>query len=156
MPINLAPNHKQGLVVNNPILLGAGTIGYGEVVPKGLDLAQMGGAVVGPIQGGSRGGAPPPRLAHLNGGVVLATGLQNRGLNSAVQRYAKLWPKLGCPIIAQLADSHPPGAGQGRHEAERGCRPQRVGIAAARAGGRVDGGQPGAHGGALCAICRCG
>ncbi len=33
--------------------------------------------------------------------------LQNRGLNSAVLRYARLWPKLGCPVIAQLADSQP-------------------------------------------------
>jgi len=105
--IDLAPNHKLGLVVANPILLGAGAIGYGEAVPHGLDVALLGGAVVGPILGSSRGGKEPPRLAHLNGGVVLATGLQNRGVNNAVQQYARLWARFACPLIVQVAESHP-------------------------------------------------
>ncbi len=105
--IDLAPNHKLGLVVANPILLGAGAIGYGEAVPRGLDLGMLGAAVVGPVLGGSRGGKEPPRLAHLSGGVVLATGLQNRGVNNAIQQYGKLWGKLPCPVIVQVAESHP-------------------------------------------------
>lgn len=104
--IDLAPNHKLGLVVANPILLGAGAIGYGEAIPRGLDAAQVGAAVVGPVLGGSRGGNPPPRLAHANGGIVLDTGLQNRGVNNAVQQYGKLWEKLGCPVVVQAAESH--------------------------------------------------
>jgi dihydroorotate dehydrogenase len=105
--IDLAPNHKLGLVVTNPILLGAGAVGYGEAIPRGLDLAQVGAAVVGPVLGSSRGGSPPPRLAHVNGGIVLDTGLQNRGVNNAIQQYGKLWEKLGCPIVVQVAESHP-------------------------------------------------
>jgi dihydroorotate dehydrogenase (NAD+) catalytic subunit len=105
--IDLAPNHKLGLVVANPVLLGAGAIGYGEAVPRGLDLAQVGAAVIGPVLGASRGGTQPPRLAHVNGGIVLDTGLQNRGVNNAIQQYGKLWDKLGCPIVVQVAESHP-------------------------------------------------
>jgi dihydroorotate dehydrogenase (NAD+) catalytic subunit len=105
--IDLAPNHKLGLLAANPILLGAGAIGYGEAIPRGLNPAQLGAAVVGPILGGSRGGSPPPRLTHVNGGVVLETGLQNRGVNNAVQQYGKLWEKLGCPVVVQVAESHP-------------------------------------------------
>lgn len=105
--IDLAPNHKLGLVVANPVLLGAGAISYGEAVPRGLDLAQVGAAVVGPVLGASRGGTQPPRLAHVNGGIVLDTGLQNRGVNNAIQQYGKLWDKLGCPIVVQVAESHP-------------------------------------------------
>jgi dihydroorotate dehydrogenase len=88
-------------------LLGAGAIGYGEAIPRGLDLAQVGAAVVGPVLGSSRGGSPPPRLAHVNGGIVLDTGLQNRGVNNAIQQYGRLWEKLGCPIVVQVAESHP-------------------------------------------------
>lgn len=105
--IDLAPNHKLGLLVANPVLLGAGAIGYGEAVPRGLDLAQLGAAVVGPVLSTSRGGTQPPRLAHSNGGIVLDTGLQNRGVNNAIQQYGKLWEKLGCPVIVQVVESHP-------------------------------------------------
>lgn len=105
--IDLAPNHKLGLMVANPVLLGAGAIGYGEAVPRGLDLAQVGAAVIGPVLSASRGGTQPPRLAHVNGGLVLDTGLQNRGVNNAIQQYGKLWEKLGCPVIVQVVESHP-------------------------------------------------
>ena len=105
--IDLAPNHKLGLVVADPVLLGAGALGYGEAVPRGLDVTQLGAAVVGPVLSASRGGAQPPRLAHANGGIVLDTGLQNRGLNNAIQQYGKLWEKLGCPVIVQVVESHP-------------------------------------------------
>lgn len=107
MLIDLAPNHKVGLVVENPILLAGGAIGYGEAAPKGLDTALLGAVVVGPVLHGSRGGAAPPRLAHLNGGAVLDTGLQNRGANHVLQNYPRLWQRMGCPVVVQLADEHP-------------------------------------------------
>ncbi len=105
--IDLAPNHKLGLVVTNCVLLGAGAIGYGEAIPKGLDVSRLGAAVVGPVLGASRGGAQPPRLAHVNGGIVLETGLQNRGVNNAIQQHGKRWSLLGCPVVVQVAESHP-------------------------------------------------
>ena len=73
--------------------------------------------MVGPIQGGSRDGSPPPRLAHLNGGIVLETGLQNRGLNSAVHATQKSGRSL---VVQSLHSGRQPsdGAGQGRHEAD--------------------------------------
>ena len=104
--IDLAPGHKLGLVVANPVLLGAGAVGYGEAVPRGLELKGLGAAVVGPLLGSSRGGKEPPRLAHFNGGFVLETGLQNRGVNNAIQQYARLWERFPCPVIVQVAESH--------------------------------------------------
>ncbi len=105
--LDLAPNHKLGLVVANPILLAGGSIGYGEAIHAGLETARLGGVVVGPLVQQSRAGAPLPRLAETNGGFVLETGLQNRGLNAALKNFAKLWPRLGCPVIVQVADSQP-------------------------------------------------
>lgn len=107
MSINLAPQHKNGLIVANPILLAAGVVGYGEVIPRGLDLGIVGAAVVGPVMSSSRGGSRPPRLAHGEGYIVLDSGLQNRGSGPVLQRFARLWPDLGCPIVVQLADSQP-------------------------------------------------
>lgn len=107
MSIDLAPNHKSGLAVASPILVGAGAIGYGEAVPRGLELSRLGAAVVGPVLGASRAGRQPPRLAHVSGGAILDTGLQNRGVSNAIQQYGRLWDRLGCPVIVQVAESHP-------------------------------------------------
>lgn len=105
--IELAPSHKYGLPIPNPIMLAAGTVGYGEALPPGLVTAQLGAVVVGPFLRHSRAGREGPRLAETNGGFVIDTGLQNRGVNAAVKRFARLWPELGCPVIAQIADSQP-------------------------------------------------
>ena len=51
-------------------------------------------------------GATGP-LGQTNGGFVLDTGLQNRGLTAVLKQFAKLWPRLGCPVIAQVADHQP-------------------------------------------------
>ncbi len=108
--IELAPGHKQGLPVANPVLIAGGAVGYGEVVPRGLELSQVGGVVVGPVLASSRAGHAWPRLAETPGGLVLATGLQSRGVAAALRKHGKLWPRLGCPVIVQIADTDARGA----------------------------------------------
>ena len=105
--IELAPHHKYGLPIANPVMLAAGTVGYGEALPPGLQTAQLGAVVVGPFLRHSRAGHAPPRLAETNGGFVLDTGLQNRGVNAATKRFAPRWSELGCPVIAQIGDTQP-------------------------------------------------
>jgi len=105
--IDLAPNHKIGLSVPNPILLAGGTIGYGEAMHKAVQSQLLGGVVVGPIMQRSSAGVPPPRLAETYSGMILNSGLQNRGISAVIKRFASQWPKLGCPVIAQVADSEP-------------------------------------------------
>lgn len=103
--VELAPGHKVGLPLPGPVMLGAGSVGYGEARPKEMETGRFGGVVVGPITRRSRGGSAPPRMAETVGGFVRNVGLQNRGVSAAVRRYGKLWPRLGCPVIAQIADS---------------------------------------------------
>jgi len=103
--IELAPGHKVGLPVDSPILLAGGSVGYGESMHRGIDTAQLGGLVVGPMTRYSIRGSDGPRLAETSGGFVLHTGLQNRGVAAVVKKFARLWPRLGCPVIAQIADN---------------------------------------------------
>lgn len=103
--VELAPGHKIGLLLSGPVILAAGSIGYGEARHRELEPARFGGVVVGPFTRRSRGGSQPPRLAETVGGFVRNVGLQNRGVSAAVRRYGQLWPRLGCPVIAQVADS---------------------------------------------------
>lgn len=103
--IELAPGHKQGLPAPNPVWLAGGTVGYGEDMARGLEVQRLGGVVVGPIAAASRAGSTPPRVADTPGGMVLETGWQSRGISNTVSRHGKLWPALGCLVVAQLVDT---------------------------------------------------
>ncbi len=102
--IELAPNHKIGLPVANPILLAGGVIGCGDAISPGLRTQTLGAAVVGPVLRRPRGGPVPPRVAEMSGGMVLDAGLQNRGLRTVLRRCAPGWARLGCPAVVQVAD----------------------------------------------------
>lgn len=102
MGIELAPGGKQGLVVANPVLLAGGVIGYGELVPRGLDLAQVGAAVIGPFTATPRAGRAAPRYGVGPGGMVVDAGGQSRGVGAVAAKFAKHWWRLGCPVIAQV------------------------------------------------------
>ena len=103
--IDLAPNHKQGLPLRNPVLIGGGVAGYGEALYSGIDTTRLGAIVVGPIMRYSSGGAAPPRVAENGPNYLLNSGLQNRGVMAVLKQYHTLWSRLGCPIIPQIADT---------------------------------------------------
>lgn len=103
--VELAPGHKIGLPMAGPVMLAAGSIGYGEARHRELDTGRFGGVVVGPFTRRSRGGSQPPRMVETVGGFVRRVGLQNRGVSAAVRRHGRLWPRMGCPVLAQVADS---------------------------------------------------
>lgn len=103
--IELAPNHKRGLAINNTLMLAVGTVGMGDAVHPDLDLSGVGAIVVGPLTRASRGGSESPRIAEVAGGVVLDTGLQNRGLESTLRHNAELWARLPAPVIVHVAES---------------------------------------------------
>jgi dihydroorotate dehydrogenase (NAD+) catalytic subunit len=105
--VELAPGHKIGLPSKSPIWLACGTLGYGEAVPRGVDLAQLGGIVVGPVLRRSSSGSSPPRYAEHGVELVVKSGIQSRGLGATRRRYARLWPKMGCPVIVQVAEVQP-------------------------------------------------
>lgn len=105
--IELAPTHKSGLTLANPVLLAAGSAGMGEATHDALDLSILGAVVVGPLTRRSRAGADTPRIAEIPGGIVLDTGGQNRGLDATLRRFAALWGRLPIPVIVQLIDADP-------------------------------------------------
>ena len=102
--IELAPDHKLGLPVACPVMLAAGTIGYGESRHRELTLDRFGAVVIGPFTNRSRAGSQPPRMAETLGGFVRHVDLQNRGVSAALRMFGRLWPRLGCPVIAQIGD----------------------------------------------------
>ncbi len=68
------------LSFRNPVLLAAGTAGYGAELENVLDLDAIGGFVTKAVSAEPRQGAPAPRVAEFEGGMINAVGLANPGL----------------------------------------------------------------------------
>jgi hypothetical protein len=79
-----------GLVFRNPIVLAAGTAGFGEEIDDVIDLAAIGGLATKAVSVLPRHGAPPLRVSEFAGGMINAIGLANPGLDE-VKRHAMPW-----------------------------------------------------------------
>lgn len=74
----------------NPVLLAAGTAAYGRELMGVMDLDALGGLVTKAVSPEPRKGAPAPRVAEFEGGMINAVGLANPGLD-AVKRDELPW-----------------------------------------------------------------
>ncbi|NNG16574.1 MAG: dihydroorotate dehydrogenase, partial [Gemmatimonadales bacterium] len=64
----------------NPILLAAGTAGFGTELDGVMDLRRVGGVITKSVSLEPRGGNPPPRVAEFHGGMLNSVGLANPGV----------------------------------------------------------------------------
>ena len=69
-----------GTSFRNPILLAAGTAGFGRELDGIVDLDRVGGIVSKAVSLEPRAGNPPPRVAEFAGGMLNSVGLANPGL----------------------------------------------------------------------------
>ena len=74
----------------NPVLLAAGTAAYGRELAGVMDIDSLGGFVTKAVSPEPRKGAPAPRVAEFEGGMINAVGLANPGLE-AVRRGDMPW-----------------------------------------------------------------
>ena len=71
-----------GVTFKNPIVLAAGTAGFGREVTGVIDLDALGGIVTKAVTPEPRRGHPAPRVAEFRGGMLNAIGLANPGLEA--------------------------------------------------------------------------
>jgi len=103
MTLELAPQHKRGLLLNNPIMNAAGVLGFGHEYRHLIPFDELGAFVTNPFTYAPRNAAYPPNAhAHANG-LVIHTGLPNPGVRTVLKRHAREWERLGPPVIAHLA-----------------------------------------------------
>ena len=69
-----------GITFQNPVLLAAGTAGYGRELAKVVNLDALGGLVTKAVSLERRHGARAPRVAEFDGGMINAVGLANPGV----------------------------------------------------------------------------
>jgi dihydroorotate dehydrogenase (NAD+) catalytic subunit len=69
-----------GIDFQNPVLLAAGTAAYGRELARVIDLDALGGLITKAVSVEPRQGAPAPRVAEFDGGMINAVGLANPGV----------------------------------------------------------------------------
>lgn len=79
MPVSRLNISAAGIEFQNPLLLAAGTAGYGREIAALIPLDDLGGIVTKAVSLEVRAGAPPPRVAELSDGMINAVGLANPG-----------------------------------------------------------------------------
>lgn len=75
-----------GCRFNNPVLLAAGTAGFGREVDGVINLDRLGGIITKAVSPELRHGNPAPRVAEFTGGMLNSVGLANPGLEQVKTR----------------------------------------------------------------------
>lgn len=83
----MAAREVFGARFQNPILLAAGTAGYGRELAGVMDLHRLGGLVTKAVSLAPRAGNAPPRVAEYRGGMLNSVGLANPGLRTVRHEY---------------------------------------------------------------------
>jgi dihydroorotate dehydrogenase (NAD+) catalytic subunit len=92
-----------GLAFRNPIILAAGTAGYGHELAGVMDLDRIGGFVTKAVSMEPRAGAPAPRVAEFHGGMINAVGLANPGVKAVCEEHLP-WLATHHPDTRRLAN----------------------------------------------------
>jgi dihydroorotate dehydrogenase (NAD+) catalytic subunit len=101
--IELAPGHKQGLVLQGPVMNAAGVLGFAGEYRGLIELAKLGAFVTNPVTLHPRTPAHAPNAVELANGLLIHTGLPNPGMRRALRRHDAEWRRLGAPVILHLA-----------------------------------------------------
>ena len=105
MTVQLAPDSKKGLLLQNPVMTASGTFGYGtETSDCALfDIEQLGAVVCKGTTVEPREGNPQPRLCETPSGLLNSIGLQNIGIDALIREKAPVWAKWRVPVIVNIA-----------------------------------------------------
>ena len=90
------------LQLANPVLVAAGTFGYGVEFRRAVRLERLGGIVTKTVTLQPRQGNPPPRLVETPSGMLNSVGLQNVGLEAFLRDKLPLLAAVDAPLIVSV------------------------------------------------------
>jgi dihydroorotate dehydrogenase (NAD+) catalytic subunit len=99
----LAPRHKSGLQLKNPVMTAAGTFGYGTEYAKIAEIQRLGAIICKGTTLRSRHGNAHPRTLETASGLLNAIGLQNPGIHTVGERFAPMWSRWQTPVLVNIA-----------------------------------------------------
>ncbi|MCL0053197.1 dihydroorotate dehydrogenase [Dehalococcoidales bacterium] len=103
LSIQLAPKHRPGLLLTNPVMTAAGTFGYGTEHSHLFDIQRLGAIVSKGTTLEPRDGNPQPRLVETACGLLNSIGLQNIGVEALIKEKAPTWASWRVPVIVNIA-----------------------------------------------------
>jgi dihydroorotate dehydrogenase (NAD+) catalytic subunit len=90
------------LRLDNPVLVAAGTYGYGLEFASAVRLERLGALVTKTLTRQPRRGHPPPRLVETPAGLLNAVGLANMGLEAFLREKLPALTRLRVPVIVSV------------------------------------------------------
>jgi len=103
LSVQLAPKHRPGLLLANPVMTASGTFGYGTEYSHLFDIQKLGAIICKGTTLEPRDGNPQPRLAETASGLLNSIGLQNIGVEALIKEKAPLWASWQVPVIVNIA-----------------------------------------------------
>ncbi|OGO21611.1 MAG: dihydroorotate dehydrogenase B catalytic subunit [Chloroflexi bacterium RBG_16_50_9] len=103
LTVQLAPGHRSGLLLANPVMTASGTFGYGTEYCQTFDIQKLGAIVCKGTTLKPREGNPQPRLLETASGILNSIGLQNIGVKALVREKAPVWAGWRVPVIVNIA-----------------------------------------------------
>ncbi len=103
LTVELAPRHKSGLRLKNPVIAASGTFGYGVEYTPLMDIERLGAIASKGITWRRRVGNQQPRIVETPAGMLNSIGLQNPGVHGVIKEKAPIWAQWDVPVIANVA-----------------------------------------------------
>jgi dihydroorotate dehydrogenase (NAD+) catalytic subunit len=103
LAIDLAPAHKQGLALRNPVMTASGTFSWGLEFARHFDIESLGAVVSKAVTPRPRDGNPQARVAETPAGMLNSIGLQNVGIDEVERSLAPIWATWSVPVLVNLA-----------------------------------------------------
>ena len=103
LSVELAPDRKQGLRLENPVMVASGCFGWGTEYARVMDIQRLGAIVSKGTTRHARKGNPMPRLAETPAGMLNAIGLQNIGVRRVASEKAPVWATWRVPVLVNVA-----------------------------------------------------
>ncbi|MBA7694614.1 Dihydroorotate dehydrogenase B (NAD(+)), catalytic subunit [subsurface metagenome] len=102
LSVQLAPKHKQGLLLANPVMTSSGTFGYGTEYSHLFDIQKLGAIVCKGTTLNPKDGNSQPRIAETPCGMLNSVGFQNIGVKTLVKEKAPIWAKWRVPVVVNI------------------------------------------------------
>lgn len=103
LQVDLAPAHKNPLVLRNPVMPASGCFSWGLEFARQFDINALGAVVSKGVTMQSRAGNPQPRVAETPAGMLNSIGLQNIGIDKCISDMAPIWSRWNTPVIVNIA-----------------------------------------------------
>ncbi|MGD9933135.1 MAG: dihydroorotate dehydrogenase [Dehalococcoidia bacterium] len=103
LEVDLAPGHKTGLLLKNPVMTASGTFSWGFEFARHFDVNALGAILSKGVTMHSRAGNQQPRVAETPAGMLNSIGLQNVGIDRVIDEMAPQWAAWDVPVVVNIA-----------------------------------------------------